>query len=360
MAEAKWLLYGATGFTGQLIAREAVKRGLQPVLAGRSAEKVEPLARELGLEWRAFPVTDHERLMQELAGFQLIYLSAGPFIETSQPVIRACLEAGCHYADITGEPLVFENTFSHDREARDRGVVLVSGAGFDVIPTDCLAKHVADQLPGAVELQTAVAAISSPSAGTAKSGVEILSSGGMVRQNGKLVPYPLGLGVTKIQFSDHQRTAIPSPWGDLSTAFRSTGIPNITCYTAVPSRTARMLKWFGGIIPTLLRIDPIRELAKQMISRSKRGPDPELMQKGTSYLWARATDANGVYAQAWMETIEPYRFTAEAAPGVVERILTRGLVGALSPAQVLGEEFPLTIQRTRRIDQLGEPGIEPL
>src|SRR6266516_7689334 len=105
------MIYGANGYTGELIAREAVRRGHRPILAGRSAEKIEPLARELGCAWRAFPLDE-----PQLREASLVLHCAGPFINTAMPMVRACLASGAHYLDITGEIEVFESIFALDDE----------------------------------------------------------------------------------------------------------------------------------------------------------------------------------------------------------------------------------------------------
>src|SRR5581483_1843854 len=192
MSEPRWLIYGAYGYTGTLVAEEAVRRGHRPLLAGRAVEKLAPLAARLGLDDVAVGLEDQAALVRALEGVDLVFHAAGPFVHTSAPMIRACLAAGASYLDVTGEIPVFQNTFAHDAEARERGVSLISGVGFDVVPTDCLACHVAEQVPGAVELELTIAATAlQPSAGTTRTMLEELPAGGLVRRAGRLVPVPL-------------------------------------------------------------------------------------------------------------------------------------------------------------------------
>ena len=150
-----WMLYGANGYTGRLIARVAAGRGERPVLAGRSAEKLEPLARELGLEHRVVGLDDQDLQCAALADVDAVVHAAGPFSLTSEPMVDACLATSTHYIDITGEIDVFERIFARDGEARRAGVVLLPGAGFDVVPTDGVAARLARELPEAVELELA-------------------------------------------------------------------------------------------------------------------------------------------------------------------------------------------------------------
>ncbi|KAB2863717.1 MAG: NAD(P)H-binding protein, partial [Anaerolineae bacterium] len=138
MANNRWILYGAYGYTGELVAEEALKRGHTPILAGRSAEKLIPLAERLGLEYRVFSLDDTPALKNALADVDLVFHAAGPFIYTASPMLDACIETGTHYVDITGEILVFRKTFKRDEAARQKNIALISGVGFDIIPTDCL------------------------------------------------------------------------------------------------------------------------------------------------------------------------------------------------------------------------------
>ncbi len=102
---------------------------------------------------------------------------AGPFSATAGPMARACVNAGVHYLDITGEIDVFEELHGLDDRARAAGSVLLPGAGFDVVPTDCMAALLAEALPGASRLDLAFMAGGGPSPGTAKTAVQGMSAG---------------------------------------------------------------------------------------------------------------------------------------------------------------------------------------
>lgn len=353
-----WLLYGAYGFTGRLLLEEALACGHRPVLAGRNAEKLQPLAAAHDLEWRAFELDNTAHLREAVAPFDLVFHAAGPFIHTSEPMIQACLAGQTNYLDITGEISVFEKTLSYDAHAREQGVVLVSGVGFDIVPTDCLAKYVADRLPDATHLETAVATTARASAGTTKTGLEMLASlpqGGVVRRDGRLVSQPLGQGRKTVRFSDRRaREVIPVPWGDLVAADVTTGIPNVTCYLAAPT-----LPGTSHLMPLATRVlafPPVRAVAKAVVDRVVQGPDEELRRTGRSYIWARVQDDAGTIVEAWLETIEAYQFTAVAGVRAVETVLAKRPAGALTPALALGADFVLDIEGTWRYDEL--PALE--
>lgn len=356
MTDTSWMLYGAYGYTGVLLAEEAVKRGHKPLLAGRNAEKLARLAERLGLQYVAFDVDDEAKIAKHLARVKLVLHSAGPFTQTAAPMRKACLIAGVHYLDITGEIKVFEQTFQQDVLAKQRGILMMSGAGFDVIPTDCLAKYVADQVPGAVELEIGILMGSggnmSASAGTMKSALEIIAGGGLVRRGGQLQSYTLGKGAKRIRFSQKVRQALPFPWGDLATAYRTTGIPNIITYMVFPLRTIRTLQTFGVTARPLMMVKPLRRLTQKIIDWQRKDRPAHMGGESRTSLWARAVDSNGKAVEAWMDTLDGYHFTAVAGVRVVEHVLANPVVGALSPAQVLGADFVLGIEGTTRFDTL--------
>lgn len=349
--DGKWMIYGAYGYTGSLIAQEAVRRGHRPVLAGRSRSRLAPLAERLGLEWVAVPLEETEALARAVGQVALVLHAAGPFVVTAAPMQQACLAAGTHYLDITGELPVFRQTYALEAAARERGIALVSGAGFDVIPTDCLARYVAGQVPGATTLETAVATHSRTTVGTTRSALGMLGEGVPVRQEGKLRHIPLGAGVRRVRFADKERSCLPVPWGDLEAAYRSTGIPNITAYLAANAGVLAALRVAGGPACRLLRLQAVARAADWLARRVARGPDEATRLREHSHLWARAAGPEGE-AQAWLETLEPYRFTAVAGVLAVECILRDRPVGALSPAQALGADFVLRVEGTRRLDRL--------
>lgn len=352
MTNPNWLLYGATGYTGKLIVEEALRRGHRPLLSGRSAEKLQALAAPNGLEWQAVSLDDTPALDSLLENKSLVVHAAGPYMYTARPMQEACLRKGVHYIDITGEIPVFEQTFALDQQARERGIVLISGAGLDVVPTDCLAVYAARQLPEADQLEIALTTLGGVSAGTLKSGLGMISQGGLVRREGRLQPLPLGLGAKTVRFSHAPRNALPVPWGDLVTAYHSTGISNITTYMAYPPRLSRWISLTQRPMQTLLSIKAFNRLAAKLIERTVEGPDEETRRTARSYFYACASASGNRQVEAWLETGEAYSLTAQTAVRLVEKIFERPQSGALSPAQVAGPDFILELENTRRFDSL--------
>lgn len=348
-----WMIYGAYGFSGVLLAEEAVRRGHRPVLAGRSADKLAPLAARLGLDHVAFALDDLRGVTKALESVELVLNAAGPFVHTAAPMLKACTLVGVNYLDITGEYTVLENTFTFDEAARRQQVALISGVGFDVVPSDCLAVYVAGQVPGAQRLDIGIATEHTRmTRGTAQSGVQLLATGGVVRRGGQLTPYTIGTGARSIPYPHGDQPSLPIPWGDLATAYRSTGIPNITVYAVVPRPVSLLARAAGPLIETLIGMPPVQALANSIVNIIMRGPDEAMQQGGKAYVWAQAADEAGNTAQAWLETVEPYRFTALAGVRCVEQVLDTRPAGALTPAQAFGADFVLQIEGTRRVDAI--------
>ncbi|MBZ0299121.1 MAG: saccharopine dehydrogenase NADP-binding domain-containing protein [Anaerolineae bacterium] len=354
---ARWLLYGANGFTGRLIAQEALRRGHQPVLAGRSASQIEPLADSLGLEARVFGLDPLDTLTRAIRDVDLVLHAAGPFLYTAEPMMRACVLAGVHYLDISGEIPVFEGSLAYDEAARRGGFALICGVGFDVVPTNCLAQYVAAQVPEATRLEIAIHGLTRISTGTARSAIVGGSSGGWVRREGKLVPYPLGLGARRLNFPDGQQTAMPFPWGDLSASYRSTGIGNIVTYSVFPAYMPLLARLGAPIAQALLTLAPVRAILHPIARARFKGPDATQLNESRAYVWAKALEAGGEGVEAWIETPEPYQFTALAGVQAVEQTLALTPTGALAPAQAFGTDFPLGIEGVTRLDTLADRGV---
>ena len=337
MTGPSWLLYGANGYTGALLAELAAARGDKPILAGRSEGKLRPLAERLGLPWRAVALDDATRLDEALREVRAVVHCAGPFSSTSAPMVSACLRAGAHYLDVTGEIDVFEAVFARHQEAIARGVALIPGVGFDVVPSDCLAAHLHQRLPSAKTLELAFAPLGGPSPGTLKTSLEAIPKGGQVRRGGLLVRVPGAHEVRTIAFADKPRTAMAIPWGDVSTAYRSTGIPDITVYMAASRGMISMAK-MARIIGPILAAPAVLGFLQRQIDRRVPGPTPAARARGRTELWGRVADGERS-ATATMTTPEGYTLTAEAALASVRRVLAQAKPGAQTPSQAFGVRF---------------------
>jgi short subunit dehydrogenase-like uncharacterized protein len=323
-----WILYGAAGHTGALIARHAHQRGHRPLLAGRSAPATAALAEELDLPHLALALDDPAALNAALADVDLVLNAAGPFLHTAAPLAQACLAAGAHYIDIGNELQVFRTLYDLHQRAQRAGVTIIPGAGFGVVATNCLARYVSDAVKGAQNLEVAArAATARPGPGIAASVRENLPFGGWTRREGHLHPQPLGSGTITITLPGGPCRMMPFPTGDLEAAFQATGAPDITAYSPVPG-------------------DPAAHHPQSSDTGAAGHPAYR------SFGWARATGPDGATAEAWLQTGESYAFTAAASIRVIEETLARSAPGAFSPAAAFGADFALTIPDTARIDTI--------
>jgi short subunit dehydrogenase-like uncharacterized protein len=349
------LIYGANGYTGELIARRAAAVGVPAVLAGRNADAVAVLAAELGRDHRAFALDDAAALERALSGITVVLNCAGPFSRTAAPLVAACLRARAHYLDITGEIAVLEALAGRDAEARAAGIALLPGAGFDVVPSDCLAAHVARRLPSATQLALAFSAGTRMSRGTALTTIENAHGGGLVRRAGELVRVPSGWRTRRIDFGPElgARTAITIPWGDVATAYHTTGIPDVEVYVAVPLAVRAGMRAARAFGPLLASAAVQRALAAR-VRRGPAGPTAAERARRSSHLWAEARDAAGRIAVARLRTPESYELTSMTALDLAARALRGELpAGFQTPARACGPDYVLQFPGVAREDVAG-------
>ncbi|AEH38580.1 saccharopine dehydrogenase family protein [Halopiger xanaduensis] len=348
------LIYGAYGDTGRLIAREAVARGGSPTVAGRDRRAVARLADRLGVDGRAFALEDGS-LAARLEGFDAVLNCAGPFVETVDPLLEACLESGTDYLDITGEVAVFERLRQRDATAREAGITMLPGVGFDVVPSDCLAAFLHAQLPSADELALGIKGTGSLSRGTARTIVEQLGSGGVVRRNGRLVKVPTAFRNREIDFGEGPEHAVTIPWGDVVTAAHTTGIETIEVYAAAPPWADRLLSAVDSV-GWLLERRAVERGLKRLVDARVDGLENRNAADGHAVVWGEVTDDAGRRARARLRTPDPYALTAESAVIAAQRVLEdRGRAGGGSvpdgfqtPASAFGSDFALALSGTDR------------
>jgi saccharopine dehydrogenase (NAD+, L-lysine-forming) len=323
-----WMIYGANGYTGELVARLAVARGERPVLAGRNAAAIGALATELGLDAMVVDLADTPALHAALEQVQAVAHCAGPFVRTVRPMVDACLATGTQYVDVTGEPEVFEAVLARDAEAVAAGITLLTGGGYDVVPTDCLAAMLAAELPDATALEIAFRASGGLSRGTALTGLDIATAGALRRVDGKLVRGPLGTPSREVDFGSGKRTVGAVTWGDVVTAYHSTGIANITVFSSVPKASVGL---------QLLRFAPFRALAARSIRRGAAGPSAQVRAATKVEIFAEVTSPTGV-RRARLTGPNGYDITADAVVREIP-LLAGAKPGAHTPATAFGPEF---------------------
>jgi short subunit dehydrogenase-like uncharacterized protein len=337
----EWMIYGANGYTGRLLVEEAVKRGHHPILGGRNAPAIGALAKRYGLAARSFCLEDARTAASALSGIPLVIHCAGPFSATAAPMLEACLANGTHYLDITGEIDVFAHCHAQHARAQAANVVVLPGAGFDVVPTDCLAALLARELPGARELVLAFEAGGGVSPGTAKTSVEGLAKGGRVRRDGALVDVPLAYKDRTFLRGGQARSAVTIPWGDVYTAYLSTGIPNIEVYLAVPPTTIRRLRRLRAL-QWLFRFGAVQRFLKRRVEAGVPGPDDATRASTGAHLWGQATHPSGKTVALELDTPNGYDLTVTASLGIAEHVLaTRPAGGYYTPSQLMGADYVL-------------------
>jgi short subunit dehydrogenase-like uncharacterized protein len=345
----RFLLYGANGYTGQLIARMAADYGLTPILAGRNEKSLQLMAASLQFPYKVIDLANTQGLLEALQDVEVVLHAAGPFQFTSKPMIEACLATKTHYLDITGEISVFEKAKTCDAKAKEAGIMIMPGTGFDVVPTDCIARFLKDHLPDAEHLQLAFAMIGGKlSHGTAATMAENLGEGGCVRENGKIVKKPLGHKGFWIDFGVKKLFAMCIPWGDISTAYTTTGIPNIETYTSTSPKTFAMLKWQWAY-NWLLRTSLVRNYAKKQLKKKPAGPTDEMRAKAVSLVWGEARNAEGQKVTARMQGPEGYTLTALTSLLITQKVLQGNFkTGYQTPAGAYGADLILEIPGVKR------------
>jgi short subunit dehydrogenase-like uncharacterized protein len=336
---APLVVYGAYGYTGALVARRAVERGLSPILAGRDSERVVRVARELGCEWRAFPLSDADALRRGIRGAGVVIHCAGPFSRTAVPMAEACIDERAHYLDVTGEIPVFEALLARGPAAAGAGVMLLPGAGFDVVPTDCLALHLARRVPGARRITLALGGMDRVSRGTARTMLE--GAGSLPRGRGQTRTFDLGWGPVE---------AVRLPWADVFTAPRSTGVADVRTYL-VASLAFRAVARAAPYLAPVLSSPRVRELAAAALARGAEGPSAAQRGARRSVVYGEAEGPDGARAAALQRHPEPYTLTAHAAVEIAARALAGAAPpGWQTPASAYGPDLVLALPGVTRDD----------
>lgn len=343
------LIYGATGYTGKLIAKAASDRGARPILAGRSLGKVKAVAEPLGLSGRSFDLRDAARVDAGLRDISVVLCAAGPFSATSRPMVDACLRNRVHYLDITGEIDVFEAVAARDAEAKASGVMLLPGVGFDVVPSDCLAAHLKRRLPDASDLKLYLSLGASMSRGTAKTMVEAIAVGTRVRRRGRIVSRDRA-EEGSCDFGNGEKPTVQVNWGDVATAFHSTGIPNIEVqFEASPAiRAIARTPWF---VKSFLGLGFMQSLLKAQVDRMREGPSEAARRAGSAVLVGVARNDKGETVRSRMTTPEGYSLTAITAVDIARRVAAGEVVlGFQTPGRVFGADYVLGLDGVSRED----------
>lgn len=349
-APASWLLYGASGFTGERIARRAVEEGLSPIVAGRSRDAVRRLGEALGVPWRVFDLSSARAVREGLSSVRLVLHCAGPFADTALPMAEAAIATGCHYLDIAGEIAVFEALRARSDAATAASVMLLPGVGFDVVPTDCVARELARRLPGATHLELAFLGADRAAAGSVKTALRQLPHGSVVREAGALRTIPHFSRSRTLEVGGMRRRVFSIPWGDVSTAHHSTGIPNITVYTAFPRAQALALRAALPFARVLARPRVMRAV-ERLVDRAVPGPSDAALAATRCWIWGEATDARGRSVSMLLRTPDTYTLTQATSLLCVRKVLDGGAVpGFQTPSTAFGPDLVMEVPGVERLE----------
>lgn len=342
------LIYGATGYTGRLIAERLRHSRCDTVAAGRTPHRVQALAAELGIAGRVIAIDDAEALDRTLEHINVLINAASPFALTAPALIESCLRTKTHYLDITGELPVFRNAFGYDEAARKRGIMIMPGAGLGVVASDCLAMHVAALLPNAKYLRIALLRPDSFSRGTFRSALGLANSRVIIRRNGRLISLPVGRLQRAFDFGDGEKESVAVSWADVFTAYHSTGIRNIEAYFEADFASRTLYQLSAGIADAV-RLAPIQRWLDVAASVWPEGPSAQRRQSERCIIVAEAEDSWRQRRCVRLETPDGYSFTAETATAIAQRVMGGDfLPGFQTPARVYGADLVLAFEGTRR------------
>lgn len=338
------LVYGAYGYTGKLIVDEALKKNLSLVLAGRNTKSLQPMAEELQLPQIAFELTDPESIAKHLEGIELVIHCAGPFEFTAEVMAKACILSKTHYIDITGEYQVFEMLQQMDANAKEENIMLLPGAGFDVVPSDCLANMLKKELPTGNDLKLAFASQgSSLSRGTAKTMIENIHNGQYYREDGTLKQRKHGKSVKTINYGSFEQISVAISWGDISSAHYSTGIENIEVFTGSTEKQIKQMKWANWLKP-ILSARWVKNILKNQLDKKPAGPSEKKRSNASMYLWGSITDGKNTEEKR-LKTPNGYTLTALTAVLISQKILDGNFkVGYQTPSTAYGESLILDVE----------------
>jgi short subunit dehydrogenase-like uncharacterized protein len=346
----KFLLYGANGYTGKLIAKLAASYNLKPILAGRTESNIKPLADELQLSYRIIDLDNKAQLESALAEVKLVLHAAGPYVYTAKQMVETCLKTGVHYIDINGDISVFEMLKHYDAAAKEKNIMIMPGVGFDVVPTDCIALKLKKLMPDATHLKLAFASVGGGlSHGTAITMAGKIGEGGAARENGKIVKKPLGQKGMWVNFGEKKLFVMTIPWGDVSTAYTTTGIPNIETYTGMAPKIHRMLK-LQWAFNWLLRTEFVRNIIRKKIKAKPAGPNDEQRKNSSSLVWGEVSNVTGKTISAAIRSLDGYSLTAHSSLIISKKILADNFkAGYQTPAGCYGENLVNEIPGTKNI-----------
>jgi short subunit dehydrogenase-like uncharacterized protein len=325
------MIYGANGFSGRAVADRLRQAGHDPLLAGRGGREIAAVAASLGVEHRIFDLRDPGAIAAGMAGVGVLLNAAGPFIETAPPLIEACLRGGAHYLDLAGEWPVFDLALRRGPEAAAAGVMLMPGAAFSIVVSDCVLAHAIAQVPDAVLLRVATA--QAPlSRGSVLSAIALMSPDVLVRRGGVVCRIPVGQLTRSFNLGAGEQTCVAVSAPDVVTGEQTTGVGAIETYLEAP--LAWGLAYGAGALA--LKLKGAKAVGETLRRASRRWPDhpsPAAIAQARGAVVVETVDPWRRTRRFGLRTLNGYAVTVAAAQAIVERVL-RGEVtpGFQTPA----------------------------
>lgn len=342
------LVYGSYGFTGKLIIEEFRRREISVTLGGRNESRLKLQSEKSGFPFVCFTLDDPQ-LATHIQSYKTILNCAGPFQDTSFKLASVCAQKGINYLNVTGEFDVIDELSLLDKQARLNNCVILPGVGFDVTPSDCLFAYAHQKFSGAHKARLCIAFSGRPSRGTLRTALEQYKKGGIIRKRGVLSRSRIAGRSYKVNFRDKTRTCVSIPWGDVSSAYFSTKIPNIEVFLALPAIHAQLAK-LAGLFQRVLKFKPFSSLASGLIERQPEGPNPEELKKGTCRLYLALMDF-GARKSFLLKTPEPYTLTAQIAADATIRVTTNTVkAGFHTPSTAFGMNYIMKFKGVERTE----------
>ena len=347
------VLFGATGYTGGLVAEELVKRGATPVLAARTREKLQALAQDLGkpdLELATADVSDPESVRALVERGDVLISTVGPFSRWGQPAVQAAIAGGAHYLDSTGEPPFIREVFErYGGGAESAGVGLVTALGYDWTPGNlagALALREAGESATSVEIGyffTGKTGSDGMSGGTRASMVGILGDEGYAYRGGALQTERAAVRVGAFDFGGKSRSGISigaSEHFGLPQSFPHLRDVDVFLGWFGPvSRGVQAASAAGAAVQKVPGVESMIRKLGENVKGSTGGPTAESRAKSGSHVVARAADASGsTLAEVHVDGVNGYTFTGAMLAWAAIRAAEHGLegTGALGPVAAFG------------------------
>lgn len=329
---------GATGYTGRLVVEELRRLGVPALLAARDPGRLSPLAATGDFETLQVDVRDPDALARLAGACRVLINTAGPFVDLGDPVVRAAIAGGCHYADTTGEQPFLLAVRAHDAAARERGVAVVPSLAFEIAVGDCAAAVAAAGFREVHSVHLTYATRFHASQGTRRTVVRALQAGGYAYVHGEWVDDTPASEVRTADFPPPvgRVTAVSAPLGEVVTVPQHLRVREVRTFLAVPRAAAVTLHWLGRPLVAALR-GPLGRLAARAIGSGTGGPPPHTRASDT---FAILVEVRGIRAGiAGVERLlvrgrDPYGLTATIAVAGAVRMAEPGFArrGVLPPA----------------------------